>query len=191
MYQCINGYESEIKTFYHGVPHGCVLGPLLLLLYINELHKCIAHCSTFHFADDTNLLCICEMLQKQVNLDFKSLHQWLLSNKVSLNKDRTELIYFHKSGSKITTDISIKSNGKKLLHSRKIKYLDIYLDKTLTGSEQCEKVTRKLNRANGILAKTRHYVPLNHLKNIYFGQHLFPFIIWGSSLGTVFTNYYR
>ena len=55
-------------------------------------------CSTFHFADDTNLLCICKkfkMLQKHVNLDLKSLYQWLLTNKISLNKDKIELIYFH------------------------------------------------------------------------------------------------
>ena len=69
-------------------------------------------CSTFHFGNDNY-----KMLQKQVNLDLKSLHQCLLLNKILLNKDKTELIYFHKAGSKITTDISIKLNGKKLLHS--------------------------------------------------------------------------
>ena len=61
---CINGYESELKTLCHGVPQGSVLGPLLFLLYINDLHKCINHCSTFHFADDTNLLSICENYKK-------------------------------------------------------------------------------------------------------------------------------
>ena len=70
------------------------------------------------------------MLQKQINLDLKSLHQWLLSNKISLNKDKTELIYFHKAGSNIIIDISVKLNGKKLLHSKKIKYLGVYLDET-------------------------------------------------------------
>ena len=160
-------------------------GPLLFLLYINELHKCIDHCSTFHFTDDTNLLCICEnykMLQNQINLDLKSLHRCLLSNKISLNKGKIELIYFHKAGSKIPTDISIKLNGKKILHSKKIKYLDIYLDGTLTGSEQCEEVT------NGILAKTRHYVPLSHLKNIYFATSshlLYGAQVWGQSFQTI------
>ena len=130
---CINGYESELKTLHHGVPQGSVLGPLLFLLYINDLHKCISHCSTFDFADDTNLLSICEnykKLQKQVNRDLNFLQQWLLSNKISLNKDKTELIYFHKARSKSTVNASIKFNGKKLLHSSKIKYLGIYLDET-------------------------------------------------------------
>ena len=79
----------------------------------------------------------------------KSLHQWLLTNKISLNKDKTELIYFHKAGSKIPT---IKLNGKKLLYSEKIKYLGLCLDETLKGSKQCEEVTQKFSRANGILA---------------------------------------
>ena len=97
---CINGFESETKIMHHGVPQGSVLGPFLFLLYINNLHKCINHSSTFHFADDTNLLNISEnykILQKNVNHDLKSLHDWLLSNKISLNKDKIELICFHKS----------------------------------------------------------------------------------------------
>ena len=92
---CINGFESETKVMHHGVPQGSVLGHFLFLLYINDLHKCINHSSTFHFADDTNLLNISEnykILQKNVNHDLKSLRDWLLSNKISLNKDKTELI---------------------------------------------------------------------------------------------------
>ena len=52
----INGFESKRKTMYHGVPQGSVLGPILFLIYINDLHRRIKHCTTYHFADDTNLL---------------------------------------------------------------------------------------------------------------------------------------
>ena len=88
---CINGFDSEIKTLHHGVPQGSVLGPILFLLYINDLHKCIKHSSTYHFADDTNLLNISNnyaILQNNVNKDLNSLHNWLLSNKISLNIDK-------------------------------------------------------------------------------------------------------
>ena len=182
----------NLKTLCHGVPQGSVLGPLLFLLYINDLHKCINHCSTFHFADDTNLLSICEnykKLQKQINRDLKSLQQWLLSNKISLNKDKTELIYFHKARSKAPVNVSIKLNGKKLINSSKIKYHGIYIDETLMGTKHCAEVALKLSRANGILAKTRHFVPLTHLKNIYhatFSSHLvYRSQVWGQSLQTV------
>ena len=148
------------------------------------MHKCINHSSTFHFADDTNFLNISEnykILQKNVNHYLKSLHDWLLSNKISLNKDKTELIYFHKSRSNIPTGLKIKMNGKRLIHSSKIKYLGIYIDETLMGRDHCEEIIKKLIRANGILAKARHYVPLKHLKNIYFATFSSN-VIYGSQV---------
>ena len=123
---CMNGHESDIKTIHNGVPQGSVLGPILFLLYINDLHKCITYSDTFHFADDTNLLNISDdykTLQNNVNRDLISLNEWLLANKISLNKEKTELIYFHKVRSQIPIDLKIKMNGKRLFHTKKIKYL--------------------------------------------------------------------
>ena len=52
----INGEISDMNAISCGVPQGSILGPLLFLIYINDMNKAIKNCSVFHFADDTNLL---------------------------------------------------------------------------------------------------------------------------------------
>ena len=71
-YVSINGYKSGISAINCGVPQGSVLGPLLFLLYINDLNQAIKSFKAHHFADDTNLLCLSNSitkLNKQVNTD--------------------------------------------------------------------------------------------------------------------------
>ena len=167
----INGFSSSDQPIKHGVPQGSVLGPILFLLYINDLNLCIKHSSTYHFADDTNLLNInnnYKSLQKELNKDLKSLVSWLSANKISLNKEKTEIIFFRKNNDNFPSDVKIKLNGKRLIPSKQIKYLGVYLDEHLSGVAHCEELTKKLNRAIGLLAKARHYVPLNNLINIYY-----------------------
>ena len=60
----VNGFNSESLIMKHGVPQGSVLGPLLFLIYINDLHKAIKFSTTYHFADDTNLLNINQNFKK-------------------------------------------------------------------------------------------------------------------------------
>ena len=75
-YVSINVFSSKDLPISHGVPRGSVLGPLLLLLYINDLHTAMKFCKFHHFADDTNLLNISnsiKKLNKFVNFDVKNL----------------------------------------------------------------------------------------------------------------------
>ena len=190
-YVSIRGFDSVVEGTPHGVPQGSVLGPLLFLIYINDLQSAIRFSKVYHFADDTNLLNISKSpkkLQKQLNLDLRFLYTWLLANKISLNCAKTEVIFFHKPGHPISFNFKIKINGHKIIPSNSIKYLGIYLDATLSGSAHCAVLIKKLTRANGMLTKIRHYVPATELSSIYhaiFSSHMiYGSQVWGQTNDT-------
>ena len=185
----ILGFESDILTIKHGVPQGSVLGPLLFLIYINDLNAAIKYSKVYHFADDTNLLNVSNdprKVQKQLNIDLKLLYKWLLANKISLNCAKTESIIFYIPGHKPTYNFKLKMNGHLVRPSEYIKYLGIYLDSTLSGKAHCDILVKKLKRANGMLCKIRHYVPPTELKSIYyaiFSSHMmYGAQIWGQTI---------
>ena len=166
--------------------------PLLFLIYINDLHLAIKNSKFFHFADDTNLLNINnspKKIQKMVNADLKILYKWLLANKISLNCDKTEIIFFHKPGENVP-DLKIKMNGNRIFPSKNIKYLGMHLDESLNGAFHSEILTKKLKRANGMLCKARHYISSDELKTLYyaiFSSHLiYGCQIWGQVTNTFY-----
>ena len=84
---------SRKHTIRCGVPQGSNLGPLLFLVYINDLPRCLSHSTTSMFADDTNLTTnggSSDEVITKLNVDLERVHQWLLANRVTLNKEKTE-----------------------------------------------------------------------------------------------------
>ena len=183
----------------YGVPQGSVLGPLLFLIYINDLHNAIKFSTVHHFADDTNLLisdASIKTIQIQMNLDLKQLCKWLKANKISLNASKTEVLIFRHKNKPIMYrknpgeilrpwDIKIKIDGKKIEPSRYVKYLGVLIDSHLNWNFHIDELSTKLSRAVGMLAKIRHYVNHTTLKMIYHGIFsslmLYGSQIWGQS----------
>ena len=94
-YVSINGYNSKHLSISLDVPQVLVLGPLLFIIYINNLNTAIKHCKVHHVADDTNLLYINDLikkLNKAVNSDLRNLTNWLNAIKISLDVSKNELI---------------------------------------------------------------------------------------------------
>ena len=127
----LKGVTSEYSDISCGVPQGSILGPLLFILYINDMHCAIKNSLVHHFADDTNLLCSHkdpQMLRKMMNNDLRSLFTWLCANRLSLNVSKTEFIIFKPPRIQLRERITLKLNGTTLYESQKIKYLAQIMD---------------------------------------------------------------
>ncbi len=164
----LNNVSSDIAHLEFGVPQGSILGPLLFLIYINDLPSA----SSFYirlFADDTFLCAQNEnisLLESETNAELVKVYEWLLSNKLTLNISKSK--YMIVTNKKLTGSITVQINGQQLEECQTYKYLGVYIDKNISWKTHTEHVCTKLSRACGALAKTRHYVSEDVLKSIYY-----------------------
>ena len=150
------------------------------------MNKAINNSTVYHFADDTNLLYSHKnpnTLKKIMNKDLKSLYEWLCANRLSLNVGKTEFMIFRPPKKSLSNRIVLTLNRTKIYESTKIKYLGLILDPHLTWKEHILELSKKLNRAVGMLYKSRHYCPTSVLKSLYysiFNSHAaYGLPVWG------------
>ena len=187
-YVFYNGESSNLKPISCGVPQGSVLGPLLFLIYINDLPNISTDLKFFLFADDTNIYFESDdliKLEKVVNKELKNIFLWLNVNRLSLNVSKTNFIIFHPYNKPLKQHITLKINNKAIMEKDSIKYLGVIIDSHLNWKKHISTVTKKISRCIGIMCKLRQFMNTYMLKNIYYSI-LYPHLIyaiqvWGSA----------
>jgi len=176
----LNGTFSDQMNVSCGVPQGSILGPLLFLVYMNDMPSSVK-CKLFLYADDSALMVSgVIIIQNNLSAELESLSQWLILNELSLHIGKTESILF---GSKHRlskcNELNVMYKGKTIFSSNTVKYLGATLDNNMRGNSMGESVIKMVNMRLKFLYRKQCFVDKD-LRKILCNSLVQPHFDYGS-----------
>ena len=180
-YVHVNGSKSCPKLIKCGVPQGSILGPLLFLIFINDITRSSNLFKYNLYADDSTLsTCLregeLENSTDLINDELEKVYKWLSANKIAINKKKTKFMVI--SYNKNIMLPTITMGGNIIEEADSIKFLGIHIDNHLTFRDHINKTSIKISKSIGIIHKLNKFLPSNILKLIY-SSLIHPYLIYG------------
>ena len=192
--QCVkfNNTLSDKATISYGVPQGSILGPLLFLLYINDLAFVSKILFLLIFADDTNLFITGKDINSMINTmnqELIKINDWMIANRLSLNVAKTQYMIICGPKKFPITDSDVYINQHKITMVNTVKFLGIIIDSKLSWSSHILYIKSKIAKSIGIICKARKKLCKNTLLTLYY-SFIHPYLNYGIEIwGNTYAKY--
>ena len=175
---------SNYMNFSYGNPQGSCLGPLIFLIFTNDLHRHLVYSSAILFADDTTLHKThrnLTYLKWCLEGDLSTLSDWFAANKLTLNLDKTVCVLFQKNNNK--KEIELKVKDMLIPRQSETKFLGMWLDQSLNWHSHIQKLILKIKRNKYLLNNGKHLMDQDKKKISVPFPHSKPYTIWTTIMG--------
>ena len=161
--QCVQFRKtcSDEQVIKCGVPQGSVLGPLLFILYINDLPNVSKVTESLLFADDTSIFYSHSnaiQLFSILNEELRKVDAWMKSNRLSVNIKKTNYVIFKSKQKRVDANLSLYYDNNPLKKEQFTKFLGVYIDENLSWIPHINHVCLKISKSIGIIYRSRFYL---------------------------------
>ncbi len=188
----VEGVCSPDHVISHGVPQGSILGPLLFLVFINDLCNSVELCGTSMYADDTAIFYHADSvddLRLSIQFDLQSVEYWMTENRLSLNASKTKFMLLGNKSKLAKVPMFNLSLGRELIDNvQTFKYLGMTLDCQLHFHAHVDKIVDKTSAKLGLIYKTRWLFDQKTALMLYKAL-ITPHLDYGSTIYEICTQY--